>query len=234
MPLKQIIEDTDTRAGQAFDLAIQLLIVLSLITFSLETMPGLAEAERYWLHIAEMVTVALFTVEYCLRVLVASRKRAFVFSFFGIIDLLAILPFYLTTGLDLRSLRAFRMVRLVRVLKLARYSAAMQRFAKAIAIAKEEMLLFMFIAFLLIFLAAAGIYHCEHNAQPEKFRSIFDGLWWAICTLTTVGYGDVYPITVGGRLFTFVLLLIGLGIVAVPAGILASALTSVREQENRQ
>ncbi len=234
IPLKQIIEKTDTRAGRTFDFAIQILILFSLLTFSLETMPALSKTERYWLHISEVVTVAIFTIEYCLRVWVANRKRAFVFSFFGIIDLLAILPFYFSTGLDLRSLRALRMIRLVRILKLVRYSAAMQRFARAITLAKEEMLLFVFIAFLLLFLAAAGIYQCEHEAQPEKFRSIFDGLWWAVCSLTTVGYGDVYPITVGGRLFTFFLLLIGLGIVAVPSGIIASALTSVREYEDRQ
>lgn len=231
MSLKQIIEDSDTPAGQVFDAAIQFLIVLSLFTFALETMPDLTERERYWLPIVETFTVAIFTAEYCLRVLVADDKKKFIFSFFGVIDLLAILPFYLPTNFDLRALRALRMLRLIRIFKLFRYSEAMRRFGKALALAKEEMFLFMFIAMLLIFLAAVGIYQCEHEAQPDRFRSIFDGLWWATCTLTTVGYGDVYPITVGGRLFTFFLLLIGLGIVAVPAGIMASALTSIREQD---
>ena len=93
--------------------------------------------------------------------------------------------------------------------------------------------MFVFLALILLFIAAAGMYQFEHEAQPDKFTSIFDSLWWAICTLTTVGYGDVYPITTGGRLFTCVILLIGLGIVAVPTGLVASTLTQVREQESK-
>jgi voltage-gated potassium channel len=99
-------------------------------------------------------------------------------------------------------------------------------------IAWEEFVMFFFLALILIYIAAAGIYHFEHEAQPDRFTSIFDSLWWAICTLTTVGYGDVYPITAGGRVFTCMVLLIGLGIIAVPTGIIASSLTVVREHEH--
>lgn len=91
--------------------------------------------------------------------------------------------------------------------------------------AKEQIILFMVITLILIYFSAVGIYYFENEAQPEHFSSVFESLWWSIVTLTTVGYGDVYPITVGGRIFTFFILLIGLGIVAIPTGIISSALT---------
>ncbi len=229
---KQIIEENDTASGKAFDLIIQLLIVLSLISFSVETLPNLEPDTRKFLHLFEVFTIMVFSFEYLSRIFVASNRRAYIFSFFGIFDLLAILPFYLTTGVDLRSVRIFRLLRLVRILKFARYSAAAKRFHRAFILAKEELVLFLFVTLILIFLAGVGIYYFENPVQPESFASIFHSLWWAISTLTTVGYGDIYPVTVGGKLFTFGILLIGLGIVAVPAGVLASALAKAREMEN--
>ena len=113
--LKQIVERNDTKRGRTFDLVIQALILISLVSFSIETLPDLSERARRWLYLIEVVTVAIFTVEYVLRVYVADRKRGFVFSFFGLIDLLAILPFYVATGMDLRAIRAFRFLRLFRV-----------------------------------------------------------------------------------------------------------------------
>ena len=178
-----------------------------------------------------MVTVAIFTVEYVTRLIVADRTLRFVFSFFGLVDLLAILPFYVTSGIDLRALRAFRLFRLLRILKLLRYSVALDRFHRAFLIAKEEMMLFLFTTVILLYLSGVGIYYFESGAQPEQFASIFHSLWWAVTTLTTVGYGDVYRVTAGGRLFTFFVLMIGLGIVSVPAGLVASALSKARAEE---
>ena len=230
--LKDIVERSDTVAGRSFDLCIQLLIVLSLITFSVETLPNLSPTARQSLYIFEVVTVAIFTIEYVIRLVVAERKLAFATSFFGLIDLLAILPFYLSFGIDLRSIRAFRLLRLFRMFKLVRYSNAIQRFHRAFLIAREELVLFLFVTIILLYLAAVGIYHFEHEAQPDTFASVFHSLWWAVATLTTVGYGDVYPITAGGRIFTFVILLVGLGVVSVPAGLVASALSKAREMES--
>ncbi len=230
--LKEIIERSDTFIGRAFDLSIQLLIVLSLIAFSVETLPHLDPKWRHILHIFEITTVAIFTTEYVVRLLVADRKLAFATSFMGIIDLLAILPFYLSFGVDLRSIRAFRLLRLFRMFKLVRYSKAMQRFHRAFLIAREELVLFLLVTMILLYLAAVGIYHFEHNAQPDAFASVFHSLWWAVITLTTVGYGDVYPMTLGGRIFTFFILLIGLGVVSVPAGLVASGLSKAREMES--
>ena len=210
---------------------IQFLIVLSLVAFSLETLPDLTPELRGWLGTFEVISVSIFTVEYMLRLFVADRKLAFVTSFFGIIDVLAILPFYLSLGFDLRSVRAFRLLRLFRIFKLARYSRATRRFHRALLIAREEIVLFLCLTTILLYLAAVGIYYFENEAQPESFASVFHSLWWAVTTLTTVGYGDVYPVTLGGRLFTFVVLLIGLGVVSVPAGMVASALSKAREMD---
>lgn len=231
--LKEIIEENASKQGLVFDLGIQFLIFVSLVSFSVETLPDLSLKTRKILHITEVATVTIFTIEYLLRIIVADSKQRFVFSFFGIIDLLAILPFYISTGIDLRSLRVLRFLRLLRAFKLLRYSKAIKRFHDAFLIAKEEMVLFLFVTVLLLYLSAVGIYYFENSAQPESFKSVFHSMWWAVATLTTVGYGDIYPITTGGKLFTFFVLMLGLGIVAVPAGLISSALSKARQTEDR-
>lgn len=229
--LKQIVEQNDTRWGRVFDLVVQSLIVVSLISFSIETLPDLSPIAQRWLYSVEVATVVLFSLEYLLRVYVADRKLGYIFSFFGVVDLLAILPFYLSMGIDLRSIRALRFLRLFRAFKAVRYSKAVQRFHRAFLIAKEELVLFLCVAVLMLYFSAVGIYYFENEAQPKVFASVFHSLWWAVATLTTVGYGDVYPVTVGGKLFTFAVLLVGLGVVSVPAGLVASALSKARELE---
>ena len=189
--------------------------MLSLVSFSLETLPNLEPGYRTVLRGIEIVTVILFTIEYILRIVVAQNRIRFLFSFYGIIDLLAIVPFYLAVGIDLRSVRVFRLFRLIRILKIVRFNRAIRRFSKAFQTIKSELFLFLTSTAFLLYISAVGIYYFENSAQPDKFASVFHSLWWATTTLTTVGYGDVYPITVGGRIFTFLVLMIGLGIVAV-------------------
>ncbi|WP_028115332.1 ion transporter [Ferrimonas senticii] len=230
--IKRMITDESSTAGRIFNITIQLLIVLSLLGFSLQTLPDLTVRQRLLLRASETVIVLIFTAEYLLRIAYAPDRRKFIFSFFGIVDLLAILPFYLMLGIDLRAIRTLQLLRVVRILKLARYSKAMQRLSRAFKIAKEELQLFLFTTLVLLYLAAVGIYYFENPAQPEAFSSIFDALWWSVITLTTVGYGDIYPITAGGRFFTFMMLIIGLGIVSLPAGLIASALSEARKMED--
>lgn len=220
--LKEIVLHQNTWGGKAFDLFIQLMIFISLASFSLETLPNKSDDFYSLLNRVELITVVIFSIEYLLRIILDSNRIRFVFSFYGIIDLLAILPFYLALGLDLRSLRALR---LLRVFKLFRYSKTIQRMHMALSLAKQELSLFFTLTCILIYLSAVGIYYFENPAQPEKFSSVFDSLWWAVATLTTVGYGDIFPITLGGKIFTFFILMIGLGIIAIPAGIIASAIT---------
>ena len=234
MSIKDIVQGSDTKASRAFDSVVFLLIISSIIALTFETLPDLSPAAKRAFHIFETITVVLFTIEYVLRIATSPEKRRYIFSFHGIIDLVAILPFYLSLGFDLRAARALRLFRIFRILKIARYNRAMARFGKAISEAKEEVMIFFFAAIMLLYLSGVGIYYFEHEVQPENFGSIVHSLWWALATLTTVGYGDVYPVTIGGKLFTFVILMCGLGVVAVPAGIVSSALSRVVRNEERE
>ncbi len=228
--LKQTIEHRDTRAGRLFDGVVQSLIVLTLVAYSLDTLPDLPRPMRVTIDWIEWVVIILFALEYAVRVVVADRALRFVFSFYGIVDLLAFLP-ALLTGADLRALRAFRLLRLF---KIYQFSPAINRFRKAFAIVRDELILFGSSAAIVLFVTAVGIYLFERDAQPEAFASVFHALWWAVVTLTTVGYGDVYPITLGGKMFTFFVLIIGIGVVAIPTGLITSALSQVRSQEMMQ
>jgi voltage-gated potassium channel len=223
--LKAIVERSDNRWGKFFDLFFELLITISVILYSFETIPEYSHYENLY-YIVEVIIVFFFTIEYLLRILVADNKIKFIFSFSGLIDLFAILPFYLSGG----SIGTFyvRIFRLFRLFKFLRYSKAVDRYVKAIASVKDELIVFSVATVFLLYLAAAGIYHFEHKAQPEVFKSIFHSLWWSIATLTTVGYGDAIPMTIGGRIFTFFILLIGIGFVSVPSALLASALANTR------
>lgn len=227
MSLRNVVQESDTKAGRVFDAVVFVLIISSIIALTFETLPDLSPSTKRAFYFFEVVSVVLFTIEYVLRIATAPRKRDYIFSFHGIIDLVAILPFYLSFGVDLRAARALRLFRIFRILKLARYNRAIARFGKAISEAKEEVMIFLIATIILLYLSAVGIYYFEHDAQPQNFASIIHSLWWVLVTLTTVGYGDVVPITVGGKLFTFVILICGLGVIAIPAGIVSSALSKI-------
>ena len=233
MRLTDVVQRNDTMPGRVFDWAVIVLIVVSLAAHSLATLPDLPRATLALFEVAELGVVWLFAIEYCLRVATAARKLRYIFSFYGFVDLMAFMPFLLSSGsVELYALRVVRLFIVFRLLKLTRYSGAMERFAKAIFLAKEEIVLFSVVIGVLLYLSASGIYYFEHAAQPEAFPSIVHSLWWAVSTLTTVGYGDVYPVTAVGKLFTFFILMCGLGIVAVPAGLLAASLSKVRRDED--
>jgi voltage-gated potassium channel len=229
--LRTIVEDNTTLWGKVFDYSLQLLILVSLTAFAAETLPDNTPQMIQLLNHIEIFATVVFTLEYALRIYVAENVRKYIFSFYGIVDLLAILPFYLHSILDLRTVRVFRVFRVFRALKLVRYNKALKRFGLAAELMREELVLFLMVTGILIFIVSSGIYFFEHEAQPDAFSSIFHSLWWSVVTLTTVGYGDVYPITTGGRIFTFFVLIIGVGIVTIPAGIVASALQEAREIE---
>jgi len=212
-----------------WELFIQILIILSLIQFSVETLPEISNNTIRLLNGFEVFTVVAFTVEYLIRLFLCKPRGKYSLSFMGIIDLLSILPFYLALGLDLRSVRALRLMRMFRLFKLARFTTAMDRYVSAFRSIKEELILFSATALITIYLSSVGIYHFEHEVQPEAFASVFDAMWWSVVTLTTVGYGDVYPVTAGGKIFTIFVVLVGLGVVAVPTGLFASALSKLKD-----
>lgn len=214
-----------------WEFPIEVLVVANLVALAFETLPTLSPFWRQALWSFEVFCAMVYTVEYGVRLFLARPRLKYVTSFYGIIDLLAIAPFYFMVAFNLQAFRAFRLFRLLRLFKLVRYTQATHRFRRAFDIARDDLVLFGVIALIVLYLSAIGIYHFEHEAQPEKFSSVFDSLWWAVATLTTVGYGDIYPITPGGRLFTFIVLVMGLGVIAVPSGLLASALSRVRAEE---
>ena len=209
--LIKLVIESDTKLGRRFDIFIQILIVLSLISFSVETIPDLDLRIILFLEDFELFTVIIFSIELLLRLILTKPPFKYIISFFGIVDFLAVLPFYLSTGVDLRSIRIFRLFRLFRILFAFREI-------------KKELFIFLIATIFLLYVSSVGIYYFENEAQPEQFKSVFHSMWWAVATLTTVGYGDVYPITLGGKLFTTFIVFIGMGLVAVPTGLLASAL----------
>ena len=220
--------------GRSVILVLYALIIFSTLSIGIETLPGLPPWVATLLGAGEVISVAVFTVEYVLRIAVARRKLGYIRSFFGMVDLLAILPFYLSLGIDLRALRAFRLLRLFRLFKIARYHNAVRRLARAIHMVREELIVFATVALFTLYLCGIGIYYFEHTAQPKAFASVFDGMWWAAVTLTTVGYGDIYPVTPGGRMFTVLVLFIALGSIAIPTGLISAALARLRVMEDEE
>lgn len=217
--------------GAQMENILQLVIVYSIITLTVETLPNLTLNQRRFFEISEVVCVSIFSVEYLVRLFKSNDKLKFVFSFMGVIDLISILPFYLNLGSGSRALRIIRLFRIFRLLKLARYNKAISRFHQAFLSVKEELVLFFLASFFLIYLVSVGIYYFENDAQPQAFQSIIHSFWWSVVTLTTVGYGDIYPITIGGKIFTFFVLMIGVGIITIPAGLIATAMMKTRNEE---
>lgn len=223
--LKEVVEKEETRAGRAFNLFIMVLIVLSVLSISVETLPDLDEKLHRYLEVFEIVVVIIFTIEYLLRIIVADKKFKYIFSFYGLIDLLAIIPFYLAAGIDLRSVRVFRILRLFRLLKATRYTDAVTRLLRVFKTIKAELTVFVMVTVCILYISAVGIYYFEYPAQPETFSSVFHSLWWSVTTFTLLGYGDIYPITFGGRFFTFIVLMVAIAMIAIPTGLIASALS---------
>jgi len=225
--IKNLVEVNDNKASKNFDIFIILLVILSMITYSIGTIDKLDSEVKNYLNLLNDIFIILFSIEYILRIYTADNKFKYIFSFYGLIDLISILPFYLGMVFDGQYIKSLRLLRVFRLVKLTRYSKTLQKFSKAFYNAREEFVIFAFITIIMFYIAAVGIYQFEHEVQPEAFGSIFDSMWWAVATLTTVGYGDVYPITIGGKIFTTLILIIGLGVVGVPAGIIAAAFTEL-------
>ena len=217
--------ESNSGLGLYFNFFIQFLIIVSIVNFSIMTLPNLSIRTQEIINGLEKFCVTVFTVEYLLRLFASESRLKFFFSFFGLIDLIAILPFYLTLGMDLKSLRAIRLFRILRLFKFLRYGNTMEKIKKSFNSIKRELFLFTLSTLMLLYFSSIGIYYFENEAQPEVFASIFDAMWWSVATLTTVGYGDVYPITNGGKIFASVIVFIGLGLVAIPTGLIASSLT---------
>lgn len=222
---------------------IQSLIIVNLLAVMFESIASLQEKYGPFFYWFEVISVIIFTVEYLARVWSADvgagksvkARLKFIFSFLGLIDLLAILPFYLPfiITFDLRFLRIMRLIRLFRVMKITRYSKALRLIGEVLKRKKEGLFLTIFITFLLLIVASSLMYYVEHNAQPEQFSNIFQSFWWAVATLTTIGYGDIYPVTALGKLLSAVIALLGIGLVALPTGILSAGFMEILKENGK-
>jgi voltage-gated potassium channel len=226
-----------------FDKFIYVLIILNIVAMIMESHVSLSLAYGNAFGIFERTSIFIFSFEYLYRVFIAFKDdklkgvSKYVFSVFGIIDLISILPFYLNTFIkvDGRFLRILRLFRLTRIFKLGRDSSSLKLFTKALSSVKNELRFTLFLSALMILFSASAIYYLENEAQPEKFSSISESIWWATVSLATVGYGDVYPVTIGGKIFASLISLIGIGVVAIPTGIISASFVEeirlVREEK---
>lgn len=232
------------RASEVFDWAIIGLILANIVVFVLESVPSFAEQWGSFFAIFEAVSVVVFTIEYAARVwtcTLEAKSRSpitgrlrFALTPMALIDLLAILPWYLPLlGVDLRALRALRIFRILRLAKLGRYTSALNIMGGAIRRTREELVITGAVIAVLLLLASTGIYYAEREAQPDKFGSIPESAWWAVATMTTVGYGDVYPITPTGRFFGAVVAILGIGLIALPTGILGTGFAEEARERKR-
>ena len=208
------------------------LIVINIFALILESYKEIRENYGSFFEIIELISVAIFTVEYILRLWVSDidengKKSRFKFALspLGVIDLLAIIPFYLPMIflIDLRVVRILRLFRLLRIFKLGRYSKSLKTINQVLKDTKSDLSITLFFAFVLLILSSTLMYYVESDVQPVKFASIGHSFWWSVATLTTVGYGDVYPITAMGKFLSAIIALIGIGFIALPTGIISSA-----------
>ncbi len=223
----------DDRLSAGVDIAIISVIGVNVLAIVIETLPWVTDGLARALHVLEIASVSLFTVEYVLRLWTARYRRPgqggvvgalrFAVSPAGLIDLLAIVPFYLPLiAVDLRVVRVLRIARFLRLLKLGRYLRSVSLFGKVLRERRDELLITVMMTALLLLVASILMYYIEGEAQSDKFPNILSSLWWAVVTLTTIGYGDVVPVTGWGRLLSGLVAVMGIGLVAVPTGIVSS------------
>lgn len=232
--LSEIIFGVATPAGRAFDVVLIIFIVLSILMVILESVPRFHNEYGKFFYIVEWVITSFFTIEYLLRIWIIDRPRRYIFSFFGIIDLLAILPSFLglyfnkTHGLAV--IRGLRLLRIFRILKLNRYTTASTILIRSLHASTTKISVFLFAVVMVVVIIGTLMYIIEGAASG--FTSIPTGIYWAIVTLTTVGYGDISPVTPLGQFLASVVMILGYGIIAVPTGIVTAELSSQKRQPN--
>ncbi|KJF27327.1 ion transporter [Clostridium aceticum] len=233
--LHEIIFGTDTLAGKAFDVMLIITILSNSILIIAESVDIIRSIYGMWIAVLGWFFVIIFTVEYILRILVVSKKSAYIFSFFGMIDLLAILPVFLGFGLpQIRFwaiIRSLRLLRLFSILKMGRYMDESGHLLRALKASRPKITVFLFTILFIIVIVGSMMYVIE--GPQHGFNSIPESMYWAIVTVSTVGYGDISPQTPIGKLVSSLLMIIGYGIIAVPTGIISHELAHTSKDHEK-
>ncbi|KAB1159920.1 ion transporter [Tenacibaculum aiptasiae] len=229
--LHEIIYEADTPAGKLFDIVLLIAIIASIVLVMLESVNSINAKYGEILNISEWLITILFSVEYIVRIVSINRPQKYIFSFYGVIDLLSTLPKYLAiffTGThSLVALRALRLLRVFRILKLARFIGESNNFMKALKASRAKIAVFLFFVLILCVILGTVMYLIEGG--DNGFTSIPRSVYWAIVTLTTVGYGDIAPHTPFGQFIASIIMILGYGIIAVPTGIVSSEMVKVND-----
>jgi voltage-gated potassium channel len=232
--LHEILYEADTPLGKIFNMLLFIVIIASIVFVMLESVKSIDEKYHNFLNISEWVITILFTIEYIGRIIAVKNPRKYIFSFFGIIDLLSTIPKYLsflfTGGQSLVALRALRLLRIFRILKLARYIGESTNLTRALKLSRTKIIIFMIFVFILCIILGTIMYLVE-SGQGSGFTSIPRSVYWAIVTLTTVGYGDIAPLTPLGQLIASFIMLMGYAIIAVPTGIVTAEMTKFKKHK---
>lgn len=230
--LHEIIYEADTPSGKLFDVVLLIAIIASIILVMLESVKSFDDKYHTFLDISEWVITILFTIEYFARIISVNRPWKYITSFYGIIDLLSTIPKYLSLLFvgthSLVALRALRLLRVFRILKLTRYIGESTNFIKALKSSKAKIAVFLSFVLILCIILGTVMYLVE-SEEGSGFTSIPRSVYWAIVTLTTVGYGDIAPATALGQLIASVIMIMGYGIIAVPTGIVSAEYTKVNK-----
>ena len=234
--LFRIVFRADTPAGKLFDIVLLVAISLSVVLVLLESVPFIFQKYGDSLHLGEWIITGLFTAEYIVRIAIVRNKQKYLFSFYGIIDLMSVLPVYLSLIFPpvygLSVVRSIRLLRVFRILKLSRYLDESQLIVKALKASRRKIAVFLFAILMLVTILGSIMYIVE---SPESgFTSIPQGIYWAIVTLTTVGYGDIAPVTILGKIISSFVMILGYAIIAVPTGIVTSEFANLGENKKLQ
>lgn len=232
--LYEVIYEADTPAGKTFDIILLILILVSIILVMLESVVEINNVYHSYFIWGEWIITVFFSIEYILRILSIKRPMVYIFSFYGIIDLLSTIPLYLSffvVGTNaLLAIRALRLLRVFRILKITRYIGESNKLAKALKDSRPKILVFLFTVLILCVIAGTLMYLLE---GPEHgFKSIPISIYWCIVTLTTVGFGDIAPTTAAGQFLAAVIMIMGYGIIAVPTGIVSAEMAKDVNENN--
>lgn len=230
--IHEVIYGTHTPAGKLFDIVLLIAIIYSIVIVLLESVERLDNIYHDFFNISEWIITILFSIEYILRIITVNKPKKYIFSFYGIVDLLSTLPKYLSFFIIdthfLTVFRALRLLRIFRILKLIRYVGESNKLIKALQNSRSKIFIFIFFVFIVSIILGTVMYLIE---GPENgFRSIPQSIYWCIVTLTTVGFGDITPQTPVGQILATIIMIIGYGIIAVPTGIVSAEYASTKDK----